>query len=183
VIVPDVGEPALLAEQIRRVAALRDQEVLLIGVASQSVSEVELRRKLVLLSAFVREAGTKTEVRIERDLGWIPTFRPLLGDDDLLACCVDEGLPAASAEWIETLGRGFEHDIHAFMDSGRAASPRTTLAAQAAPWLCSLALIAGFTWLQVNLAGGGDDPVVTSLLILSMLAEVGSIWLCNALLG
>jgi hypothetical protein len=105
----------------------------------------------VLLSAFVREAGTKTEVRIERDLGWIPTFRPLLGDDDLLACCVDEGLPAASAEWIETLGRGFEHDIHAFMDSGRPRAPE-----QSGRTSGALARHNGASCVvQVNMAGRG----------------------------
>jgi hypothetical protein len=183
IVVPDVAEPALLASRIHAVAAAGDRDALIIGVVSSSVSESALRRKLALLAAFVREAGTNTEVRIERDRSWISALRGLLGAGDLLACSVDDRLPASGEPWIELLARTFRRDIYAFMDSDPTTGLRPGLTARLAPWLVPSAIILAFFWLQVRISQTGTGAITTGLLMGSVVVEIGLIALSNALLG
>ena len=183
VVVPDVGEPALLASRIHQMAQARRQDVLMIGVASQFLSEAELRRKLTPLAAFLQDAGTMVQIRVERGLDWIPGFQSLLGDNDLLACRVDEDLPAAWERGMELLATRLGRPVYTITDCGSPSPHRPRLAARLAPWLGSIAIILGFAWLQIGLGQRGDDPVTMAWLLLSVVVEVGLIWFCNALLG
>ena len=183
VVVPDVAEPGLLAGRIQEVALTRGRDVLLMGAASQQVSEDELRRKLALLAAFLRNAGTQTEIRIEKALDVIAALRPLLTEDDLLACCVGDSLPVAGDRWIELLGKRLQRPVHAFMNYGPREHRHPNLVARAAPWLGSIVVIAGFTWLQIALSQNGEGAAETLGLLASVPVEVGLVLLCNALLG
>lgn len=183
VVVPDVAEPALLAGRIHLVAHARRREVLIVGVASQVLSEAELRRKLTLLAAFLQEAGTKAPIQVEKGNDWIPRIQSLLGDDDILACCVDEGLPEAGDRWIELLATRLQRNVYAFMDSGGLRVPKPRLAARLAPWLGSIAIILGFFWLQVWLSQPGAGAAFRGWLLPSVPVEIGLIWLFNSILG
>lgn len=183
VVVPDVAEAAPLAGRIHQVAHARRQDVLIIGVTSQYLSEAELRRKLTLLAAFLQEAGTKTQVRVERGLDWIPSFASTLGENDLLACCVDESLPAAGDRWIDLLANRSRRSVHAFMDLSGPHLPKRDLPARLAPWLGSIVIILGFFWLQVQLSQRGEGDAYSGWLMMSVPVEIGLVWLLNALLG
>ena len=183
VVVPDVAEAALLAGRIHLVAQARNQDVLLIGVASQSLSAAELRRRLTLLAAFLQHAGAKVQVRVEEGLNWMPELRALLSDNDLLACCVVESPPAVGERWLELLANRFQRPVYAFMDTGTLDMPERGLPARLAPWLGSIAIILAFFWLQVRLSQQGDAAAYSGWLVLSIPVEIGMIWLLNALLG
>jgi hypothetical protein len=180
VVVPDVAEVGLLAARIHQVAAVGQRVVVLIGVSSTAVPEAELRRKLALLAAFVRDAGSNTEVRIENDLNWIPDFRLRLQAGDVLACAVDGSVPGGNSRWIDLLATRFQRDVCVFTDGRDWMSSRRSR--RIAPWLCSMALIAAFTYLQISLAPRLDHQVMTVWLIASVLAEAVAIAWCNAVL-
>ena len=183
VVVPDVAEAALLAGRIHQVARARRQDVLLIGVASQFLSESELRRKLALLGAFLQDAGTRVQVRVEQGSDWIPALGAVLARNDLLACCVEESLPAAGDQWIDLLASRFQRSVHAFMDSGSPRVPQRGLSARLAPWLGSIVIILGFFWLQALLSQRAGGEAYSGWLLLSVPVEIGLVWLLNLLMG
>ena len=183
VVVPDIAEAALLAGRIQELAAVRGQEVFMLGVASKAVPESELRRKLALLAAFLHEAGTRAQFQMRNSHDWIPALENLLGENDLLACCVVEGSPSAGVGWLDQVGTRFDRPVYAFMDGEAVVQRGPTLLRRVASWIGSSVIILGFFWLQVQLSQAGGGAAQTDLLLLSLPVEIGMIWLLNSLIG
>ena len=183
VLVPDVWETALLAGRIHQVAAARGQDVLILGIVSELQSEAAMRRKLTLLSAFLHDVGTRAEIQVKERQTLIRGLESLLVDGDLLAWS-DSGRPSESAEhWADMLGRRFQRPVYVFTDSSTVQVPTPGLLVRLAPWFGSVAIILGFLWLQVSLSRAGGTASTSAWLFGSVPAEVGLIWLLNALIG
>ncbi len=183
VVVPDVTEAALLAGRIHGVARARGAHVLLIGVAPDPATETELRRQLALLGAFVRNAGTDVEIRVERDLEWISGFRYLLSDHDMLACCTGNSPHESRQTWADVLSARLSRPVYVFEQADQAHVPGRNRLAGLLPWLGSIAILLGFLWLQIQLSQHGGSAADTTVLVLSVPIEVGLIWLCNSSLS
>ena len=183
VIVPDVAEPALLAARIRLVAETRGQDVVMLGVASKSVSENDLRRRLTFLAAFLQGADVNVQFRVEEGQDWMPALLALLRANDLLACCVAEGSPGRGAEWLDQLSSQSDRPVYAFMDGNGVSQRGPGLLAGLAPWLASLGIIVGFFWLQVWLSQQGEGGAYSGWLLATVIVEIGLVWLVNVLLG
>jgi len=181
VVVPSIGEAGLLAGRIHEVARDRRLDVLLIGLAADFASEVELRRKLALLAAFMRDAGTQVEVRLEGGPDGLRGLRFVLTDRDHVACCLDASQRGSRPSWAELLASQLQRPVYVFEESGYAESPNTSLIARLAPWFGSLAIIAGFLWLQLQVSQQGENLVDTALLVLTVPVEIALIWLCNSM--
>jgi hypothetical protein len=182
VVVPDVAEPGLLASRIHGPAAAADRAVLLFGVASDHISEIELRQKLTLVAGFLENAGTRAEIQIETNSSWSAALQAGLGESDSLACSVDDSLAAAGDRWIDDLGSRFGRSVHAFVDIRRTDEAASSVWSQVLPWAGSLIVILGFVWLQVRL-DQLPSPVNTIAQLISLPIEVGLILVCNSALG
>jgi len=178
-----LGEVALLAARIHDVAKERGQDVRLIGVPSEGMPEVELRRQLALVAAFIRDAGTKVETRMEHGPDWMTGLQFRLSEQDTLACCVGNPLPVGRRPLTDVLASHFEGPVYAFEDSGQPAYPRTNLLTRLMPWLGSIAVILGFLWLQIRASQYLSSGASTAVLLLSVPVEIALIWLCNSLVG
>jgi hypothetical protein len=181
VVVPSVGEAGLLASRIHEVARDRGLDVVLIGMAADYASEAELRRKLALLAAFMRDAGTQVEMRLEGGLDGLRSLRFVLSDRDHVACCVDASQRGPRPSWAESLASQLQRPVYVFEEAGYADSPNTGLIARLAPWFGSLAIIAGFLWLQLQVSQQGTNLMDTALLVLTVPVEIALIWLCNSI--
>lgn len=180
VVVPDVGEVALLAGRIHEVAQARGQSVRLIGIPSESVPEIELRRKLALLAAFLRDAGSPVETRVEAGPDWAMGLRFLLNDQDLLACCTATNPQRGTQPLADLLASKFERSVYAFEDGDYLSLPSTNVLRRLAPWLSSIGVIVGFLWLQIQVSQLINATASTVLLLLTLPVEIGLIWLCNS---
>jgi hypothetical protein len=183
VIVPDVGEVALLAGRIHLMAQVRMQDVLLMGKRSEAVTEAQLRRSLALLAAFLHDAGIRVEIQVESDMTWIPALRALVRDTDCLACRVSEDQPAEAARLIELLANQFQRPVYAFVDAGNGILGKPAAGWRIVPWLGSVAIIIGFFGLQVWLSQQGEGAAYSGWLLASVPVEIGLIWLFNGLMG
>jgi len=180
VVLPGVVEPAFLARRILRAAG--DREVMLLGICPYPVHEAELRRALALLAAFIRNAGTAVDIRLERGQGWLQALSAHVSDDDLLACCIETDSRASGRPLHDILSAAFRMPVYVFLDPETEDEPAKGIGHRLAPWLASLAVILGFLGLQITLTRSTDEAAKTLLLLLSLPVEVGMIWLCNALL-
>lgn len=183
VLVPDVWETALLAGRIHQVAEARRQDVLLFGMVSELQPEAAMRRKLTLLSAFLHEAGTRAEIRVKEGRVLIFELESLLAAGDLLACCGTDRGPGSAEQWADMLGNRFRRPIYVFTDGGMVQAPAPGFLVRLAPWFGSVAIILGFLWLQVLLSRVGGAISTNAWLFGSVPAEIGLIWLLNALIG
>jgi hypothetical protein len=183
VVVRRVNEAALLARRIHEIASEHRADVLLIGAAADGAPETELRRHIATLAAFLQDAGTQVEVRIEQDWEWLDGVRFLLSEKDLVACCGPAGGTGAHPGLPDRLSSRLRRPIYVIEEpvGVEAHGPGSLRGASA--WIGSLAVIAGFLWLQIRVSQAAPATAGTVLLFLTVPLEIALIWLCNAALG
>ncbi len=178
-----VSDPAALARRILALSPDVTTPVLLAGVTSTWDKEYELRRSLVTVESFLGAQGRRVELWSDSGHGWLGRLAAQCERTDLI-CCYEE---LDSTPWKQPLSDVIAGALHMPVRDltdllGR---PQSTLRIlpQAAAWLGSVALIAGFGVLQVRVVTEVLGWAQGVLLLLTAGAEISLIWLWNALLG
>ena len=181
VVASDIEQDALLAARILPMARARGLDVLLFGLSAGALQEDQLRRKLALLAAFIRDGGTRVEIRVEHGGGWLGKLKAIIGSGDVLACPGAMTPPNTSQPLVEVLSSRLRLPVNVF-DVSEPAEPRgRAFLPGLLPWLLSIAVILGFLWLQIRITQSGDNGFSTILLIALVPLEIALIWLCNSL--
>ncbi len=194
VILLEAEEEAVLASRILVLASARYQRVLLLGVCLDPSRQTELRRRLVTIAAFLREKrlpteanlsqsrqGLSVEIRIERGKDWIEKIKAVLRPDDALACYDEQNTGRGKKRLCDVLSSNLELPIYVFSGLHPSDPIQRNILSQAASWLGSIASLGGFFLLQARILGATQGALQTLLLILTLLAEVGVIWIWNSL--
>src|SRR5512135_1021945 len=103
VVILGVVQEALLASRILELAKPKDLPILLLGIAPDARDEGVLRRKLITITAFLKDGeslnhgrsagGNQTlrvEIQMERGRDWIGRIRSFVRPTDVLACYSEE---------------------------------------------------------------------------------------------
>jgi len=180
VVATHITQEALLAARILALANARSLDVLLYGVASSDVRESGLRRELALLAAFIRDAGTRVEIRLAHGDEWLGDLSAVLGRDDQLACCTGRALSASRRPLIDVLSSRLNIPVLLLDVADPIDSSEVGLIPSMAPWLSSLAIILGFLFLQIQVTRIWEGTIATVLLIALLPVEIGLVWLCNS---
>lgn len=183
VVIREVEEEALLAGRIRELARARGLPVLLLGVARDSSTEAKLKRGLITIAAFLREgsahAGTP-EIQMEHGRDWMNRVTALLQPGDMLACYAEQQTAMFERPLSDLLSRGLNIPIYTFEGAGAERTSQNRLA-QAASWAGSLACIGAFLVLQARIVLAFQGWLQSALMLVALLAEVGSVWFVNSL--
>jgi hypothetical protein len=179
----ELNEAGFLARRIHDLADVHRSSVLLVGASTGSTSETELRRQIAIVAAFLRDAGTRVEMRLEHGSGWLDGMRFLLSPGDLVACCAAADVLAARTGLPNRLAEQLRRPIYLIEAPRRVTSRRPNVLRMASPWIASAAIILGFLWLQMRLSQSGAGVETSALLVLSIPLEIALIWLCNAAIG
>jgi hypothetical protein len=183
VVVGNVDDTAYMARRIHAIASGNGASVLMVGVTAGASTEAEVRRQIAMTAAFVRDAGSRVEVRIEEGWEWLKGIRFLLSEHDTVACGGTAGSLAGRWSLPDRLSSQLHRPILVIDEPGEAEAHQPGLARRVSPWLGSLAVILGFLCLQIRLNQGGAGFPTLALLVLSVPIEICLIWLCNAALG
>lgn len=196
VVIPDVQNEALLANRIASLAQPSGWPVLLVGIAANADGEASLRRRLITVAAFLRDQGlpkassvmgrtpaSGVEIRLEHGRDWIGKIKALMLPDDLLACSEDESVGFPARPLNDLLCSSLNATVYTFSTLSRVTNDRPRFHKQVLPWLGSLASIGGFIALQARIVVATQGLAQTVLLLVSLLGEVGLIWLLNSWFG
>ncbi len=196
VVVREAEEEALLAGRIEELARARGLPVLLVGVARDASAEATLRRSLVTISAFLREADAYArpalrgrdatmapEIRIECGRDWLGKVRAMLRPGDVLACYSEEQTGVFERPLSDILSAGLGTPIYTFAGLRAEQGHRQSRLAQAASWAGSLASIGGFLVLQAYIVTAVQGWIQSVLMLAALAAEVGVVWLVNSLMS
>jgi hypothetical protein len=194
VVILDIEEEAALAGRILTLAQPDRLRVLLLGISSDSARVTELRRKLVTISAFVRDESrfasansqeTKRSLNIEIRLvhgnSWIAKIKDILQPTDRLACYSEQNIGSRGKSLSDVLSSNFKMPIYVFSGLSASRPPRRDILLQSASWLAPILSIIGFLLLQIRIAGTMQGWAQTALLLLTVFAETCLIWICNSL--
>jgi hypothetical protein len=194
VVILDVEDETLLASRILELARPLDLRVLLIGIAPDPVDEQRIRRNLVTIAAFLREDdalhqargrhdhhGFTPEMQIVQGGDWPTRIHSYLQPDDMLACYSEQVGGSRKRPLADILASSTRAPIYSFTSLHPAEESRPDLLSQAAAWLTSLASIGGCFLVQARIVTTVQGWAQTALLLVSLFAEAGLIWLLNSL--
>jgi hypothetical protein len=171
-----------ILHRIWELASSTGAEVRFVGLCAEKSQEPAMRRSLVTKVALMRSGGLTVHVEIITGRSWIHRLQASLGPEDTVICRMDPS--------ERFLGRPLSWQLQAelvapfYILSGSEA-PQTEQPhwlAEAAAWIGSVAILAGFFLLQVKIhqTGGGWTIFIESL---SVVAEVVLILAWNAWLS
>lgn len=80
------AEPSRLSNQILEIANSLHLDVLLFSLSNHYGEESQLRRKLIIMSAIIKDANVSTEIVIEHGKDWVKQVKKILRTGDVLAC-------------------------------------------------------------------------------------------------
>ncbi len=183
VIIAGADEENELVFRILSVAKPLGLAVLLLGICPGPLEESELRRSLITMAAFLRDAGLSTEIRIEYERGWVEKMKAIQRPGDMLACYERQNAWPQLRPLSQVLTSASDAPLYIFTKLHASRPTRLGFLSQAVSWVGSVAIIAGFFWLQIKVSQSAAGWVTSSLLIVSVLTEVGLIWFWNSLFG
>ncbi|MBI5353487.1 MAG: hypothetical protein HZB50_12675 [Chloroflexi bacterium] len=80
------AEPSKLSNQILEIAHSLHLNVLLFSLSNHYAEESQLRRKLIIMSAIIKDANVSTEIMIEHGKDWVKQVKKILRTGDVVAC-------------------------------------------------------------------------------------------------
>jgi len=184
VLVPDSEVDLLVAaRRVWELAGAIGGRVRFLGLCNDVTREPALRRSLVTLSAMVQDGRMTIESGIEFGVDWLEVVKSNWRVGDVIACFEEKHV-----EWMHRpLNQILESNLNAsvYVLSGLSDHdhPRPDWLSQILVWIGSVGIVAGSGLLQIRIASILRDGVQTTLLILSVVAEVWLIWVWNSLFG
>jgi len=182
VLVPnlDVDEVAF-AHEIWNLASPPGLAVLLLGLCLNPNHEPRARRRLVTIAALIREPRVSVEMQLDFGRNWTLSLKGVLDPGDIVIC------PAGQQVGI------FREPLD--LSLARLGSPVITLLGlypltrKLIPdfirgsifWVVSLAVLFVFFWFQSRILRISEEWVKDTLLSLSVLIELGLLWVWNNL--
>lgn len=188
VVLQDVEQEALLASRILELARARGLGVVLVGIVPDPSlkNEPQLRRRLVRVAAFVKDAagGSRNlpvEIRMDGGQRWLEAVRYLVRPGDMLACCSDWNVGRQQRPLNDVLGAGLHMPVYVFGDLGSSRSRSDGVLSRLAGWIASLASVAAFCIVSAQIVVSTQGLLQSLLLLGALGVEVGLIYLVNSL--
>lgn len=183
VVISAVSDEPALARRILALSMDPSLPLLLVGAAATWDAEYELRRSLVAVESFLAAQGRRVELWTDSGHGWLARLAGKCARTDKIACYEELGTAAPRQPLSDLLAEALRLPVRDLTDLVSRPQSRVRLIPQAAAWLGSIALIAGFWFLQARIVTEMMGWAQNVMLLLTVGAEVSLIWIWNALLG
>ncbi|HVN15176.1 MAG TPA: hypothetical protein VMT73_05495 [Anaerolineales bacterium] len=180
VVIPNVEEETELARRILAIARPLSLKVLLLGFYSRPDEEAELRRKLITMSAFIREGGLVVGIQNESGRDWLEKVKAIWKPCDMLACYIEQPTSGRQRPMNEILASDLNTSVYIFKPSVPLIQKQNKWINQIISWFGSLVIITSFFWLQVKISQPAQDAIRTIFMIFSIFIEVGLLFVWNS---
>jgi hypothetical protein len=174
ILVPAEGvDETAVAQWVWRVASAARLSVLFLGLCSDVSEELQMRRHQAMLASLTRDPRIKVETRLEFGKSWSRMVKTNLTEGDILLCPAElrTGLWRKSlSQILSSLG------APVWTLTGIYAPVNRSPLKEIVFWFVSVGILIGFFFVQVRIARLPGDWVQSTLLVFSMLIEVGFLW-------
>ncbi len=182
VLVPESEvDSALAARNIWELANTLESRVQFLGLSKDAEHEPSVRRQVVTLSAMVEDENISIESKIEIGSDWLSVVKSEWHEGDVIVCYAEQraGLPRRPLSQI--LESNLNATVYVLGGFHQEVQMRSSWIFNAMAWTGSIGIIIGFFLLQSKLIQLSTDWAYSTLLYISLFAEVGSIWAWNNL--
>lgn len=152
-----------------------------IGLYSDPTQELRLRRELVTLSAMVNygRVSAETEVIFGRD--WVGAVKSRWQAGDLVVCLDEKPVGLSHKPLSQILQSDLDVPLYILSGLDSKNNLRSNWLSQVIAWLSAIAIIFGFFVLQASIYHLAKDWLQTIILLLTIPAELWTIWVWNNL--
>ncbi len=183
VLIPADADYTPLARRIWEVANTLTGQVVLLSLCTDPVQESSLRRQLITMSALIQDVKVCVETRIESGSSWMNAVKSNVEAGDMIVCFAEQRAGLLQRPLSQILQANLETPVYILsgLSSRKVSQPGWLV--RSLGWIGSFGIIAGAFLLQIQILSLSEHWAQTTLLILSMLAEIGLIWGWNSLLS
>jgi hypothetical protein len=183
VLIPSDSDYTSATRRIADLARSSGAQVLFLGLCKDAGQELSLHRQLVTLSALLQDARVCAESRIEIGANWVELVKSNYRDGDMVICFAEQRAGLLQRPLSQMLQSNLQACIYVM--SGLPPQPplRSSWRSQMLTWIGSIGIILGLFVLQIQITSLLQGWMQTTLLILSVIAEVWLIEVWNSLVG
>lgn len=179
---PDADYTAA-TRRITDLARTSGAHVLLLGLCKDAAQELSLRRQLITLSALLQDAKVCAESGVEIGTNWVEIVKSNFQDGDMVVCFAEQRTGLLQRPLSQMLQSTLRAPIYIMSSLSPQQPSRSSWRSQTLAWIGCIGIIIGLFVLQVQITSLRQDWIQTTLLILSVIAEVWLIGLWNSLFG
>jgi len=151
-----------------------------LGLYSDAIQELSLRRQLANMSAMVNDGKVSAEAEVILGNDWVEILKPRWQIGDLVVCFAEQRVGLLRKPLSQVLLSDL--NVPLFILSDLYHDPHSNWPKQIAAWMGSIAIIVGFFVLQLKIDHLAKDWTIV-LQLLSVLVEFWMIWVWNSLFG
>ncbi|HJR79741.1 MAG TPA: hypothetical protein VJ821_06700 [Anaerolineales bacterium] len=172
------------AAATRRVWALAndsDRDILFIGLYTDISQESSLRRQLVIMTAMIQDGNVEAEARIELGNNWVDVVKSHRQTGEMVVCFAEQRAGLLHRPLSQILQSNLNIPVYIISGLYSKSPSRFIQPSPIAFWAGVSGIIAGSFLLQVRVVSLTQDWIQTTLLMLSITAELCLIWFWNNL--
>ncbi len=181
VLIPAEADATAATRRIWELANALECHILLLSLYTDAAQEASLRRQLVTMSAMIQNDKVCADVRVEAGANWVNAVRSNLRDGDMIVCFAEQRTGLMHRPLSQILQSNLSAPVYILSGLYPQSLPQVSLLSQILSWAGSIGIIAGAFLLQIRIVSLSEDWAQTTLLILSVIGEVLTIWGWNSL--
>jgi hypothetical protein len=181
VLVPSEAAYTSLTHRVWELAHASGCQVLFLSLCADEMQEASVRRQLITMSAMVQDGRVCAESRIEVGSDWVHAIRSNLQDGDMIVCFAEQRTGLLRKPLSQVLQANLNAPVYILSGLSPQNISQSNWLSQVMVWAGSIGIIIGSAILQTRITSLAQDWAQTTLLILSVIGEIGLIWGWNSL--
>jgi len=182
VLIPECElDTANTARKVWELAQAFGGRIQFLGLCSDAGREPSLRRQLVTMSAMVADGNGSVYSKIEFGKNWMDAVKSNWHTGDVIVCFAEQHTGLMKKPLSQILEANLNATVHVLSGLYPPNPSRPNWLPGALMWAGSIGIIVGFFWLDVKITQMPQDWAHTVLLYLSLLLEVGLLWVWNSI--
>lgn len=169
------------AQKIWELAQTYGGRIQFLGLCGDVGQEPSLRRQLVTMSAMVANGNGPVEFKVEFGKSWLELVKENWRTGDVIVCFAEQHIGLLKKPLSQILKTNMNATVHVISGLYPPHSSRPNWLPGAMAWAGSIGIIVCFFWFDVKITQLPQDWAHITLLYLSLLIEVGLIWVWNSL--
>ncbi|HEX5836482.1 MAG TPA: hypothetical protein VFY26_01535 [Anaerolineales bacterium] len=183
VLVPTDSDYTSEMRRIVDLAVTSGARVLLLGLCKDSTQELGLRRGLITLSALLQDTGVCADVKVEIGMNWTDIVKSSYRVGDKLICFAEQPKGLSRGPLTQIVDTDLGAPVFLLSAPVRQSRTQSNWLSKIAAWAGFLAVITFAFLLQTQIMSLPGGWAQTTLLILSVAAELWLIWVWNDRFG
>src|SRR5690349_16086388 len=181
VLIPADADCALATKRIWKLAVTTGMPIQLIGLCKELAQEPSIRRELVTMSALIRDGRVCAEAKVEIGTDWVEVVKHNAQPGDLIVCFAEQRAGLLQKPLSQILASNMRTSVYILPGLMPQTPPRSNWLSQSLVWGGSIGIIASSAVVQFQISSLTQDWAQTTLMILSIIGEIGLILGWNSL--